>query len=257
MKHDFIDSHSDINSVIHRLDPRAKAILIIAMVISIVLTNPKALISFALYGFLILILIFLSKIPISYILKRFIMVMPFILLIAIFLPFIKDGEALWSHSIFGFDLKITYEGLIIFWNVLIKALLSMLCMTLLIASTKFTHLLKALGDLKLPKIFIMIFSFMYRYIFVLQDELEKLKRAKDSRSAGKRRWLNIKALSNMLGVLFIKSYEKGETVYLAMCSRGFDGNVKLLEYNKLAFSDIIFIVVILMFLVFINVFGRF
>jgi cobalt/nickel transport system permease protein len=241
MKHDYIDKYSDIDSFLHRRDPRVKIISFVASVVFIVLSNPEAYISFAMYGCLIAIFILLSKIPLKHLLKRSISIIPFVLVVAIFVPFLKEGETVWQLPIGRWNLTVTHEGLSLFWNIIIKAYLSTLCMILLMASTKFIRLLNALEEMKLPKIIVMIFSFMYRYIFVLQDELEKMKRAKESRSIGGGIWFNIRVLSNMLGVLFIKSYEKGESVYLAMCSRGFDGTIRTFEHNKLTGTDAFFL----------------
>jgi cobalt/nickel transport system permease protein len=95
-----------------------------------------------------------------------------------------------------------------------------------VATTRFSELLKAFEKLGCPKIITMIMSFMYRYIFVIEDELMKMKQAKESRSVGGSGFFHAKALANMLGTLFIRSYERAEAVYLAMCARGFDGDVK-------------------------------
>lgn len=97
-------------------------------------------------------------------------------------------------------------------------------MILLMTSTKFSDLIKALEKLKFPHLITMILSFMYRYIFVVLDELHKMKHAKEARQAGRSsKWFHTKVLANMIGVLFIRSYERAESVYLAMCSRGYDG----------------------------------
>jgi cobalt/nickel transport system permease protein len=90
---------------------------------------------------------------------------------------------------------------------------------------------------------------MYRYIFLIEDEAMKMWRAMKSRSSGGSRMLRLKAITNMVGILFIKSFERGETVYLAMCSRGFDGTLKRtycfdLRKHDLAFLFNIFIALI-------------
>lgn len=109
-------------------------------------------------------------------------------------------------------------------NILFKAYLSVLCMILLVNTTKFCDLLSGLEKLKFPRIITMILSFMYRYIFVIQDELMKMKQAKECRSISRAKRRDFKAYAFMLGVLFIRSFERAEAVYLAMCSRGFNGN---------------------------------
>ena len=170
-------------------------------------------------------------------------------MIAIFIPFFKKGEIAGGYSFGTLRLTVTYDGLMIFWNVLIKAYLSVLSMTLLMASTDFADFLKALERLKFPRIFTMILSFMYRYIFVVQDELMKMKQAKEARSVGGSKWLHAQTLANMVGVLFIRAYERGEKVYLAMCSRGFNGNIRTIHNFRIKRSDLYFLLLILSVLV--------
>lgn len=253
----YIVEYNNINSIINNRDPKAKLIAFVFLTIFIVITQPNLLTLFYLYGILIFVLIFLSKIPIAFIIKRSLSVIPFVLIITIFIPFITHGEPILEYSIGKLKITITNEGLIIFRTVLIKSYLSILCMTLLMASTGFSQLLRALQDLKLPKIIVMIFSFMYRYIFILQDELHKMLIAKESRTVSNKKWLQFRVLSNMLGVLFIRSYERGEFVYLAMCSRGFDGSIKLINQKKMDKKDYCFLSTIFIIVACINLFGRY
>lgn len=241
MQHSYIDRYGDIESFIHGLDPRIKIISVISLILSIIFTSPTSFSSFALYALLIATLILLSKIPAGFILKRSFVVVPFVLMVALFIPFFKEGEVAGGYSFGSFRVTVTYSGLMVFWNVLVKAYLSILCMILLMASTKFSALLKALEKLRLPKLFIMILSFMYRYIFVVVDELMKMKQAKESRSVGGSRRFHIKALTNMIGVLFIRSYERAELVYMAMCSRGFNGTTSTIYNFRIGKKDIGFI----------------
>lgn len=241
MKHAYIDEYSGIDSFIHKLDPRIKMVSFILFILFIVFTAPTSFVTFCLYALLIAVLIMLSKIPVKFMLVRSLGIIPFVLMIAAFIPFIKQGEVAGAYSFGSLRLSVTYSGLLIFWNVLIKAYLSILCMTLLMASTAFTDLLKAMQRLMLPQLIIMVLSFMYRYVFVIQDELMKMIQAKESRSAGGPVWFNIKASANMLGVLFVRTYERGESVYLAMCSRGFNGSIKTIADFRITAKDLFFL----------------
>ena len=171
-------------------------------------------------------------------------IIPFILMVAAFIPFFKKGEIAGAYSFGTFKLTVTYDGLMVFWNVLVKAYLSFLSMILLMASTHFADFLKTLERSRFPRIFTMILSFMYRYIFVIQDELMKMRLAKESRTVGGSRWLHTKTLANMLGSLFIRAYERGEKVYLAMCSRGFDGQIRTMQHFRAKRSDLYFILIL-------------
>ena len=241
MKHSYIDKYSEIDSYVHNLDPRVKCISGVFFILAAIFTKPASFLSFALYALLIAILIYLSKIPINFILKKSLAIIPFVLMIAIFIPFFKEGKVAGAYSFGTFKLTVTYSGLSIFWNVLIKAYLSILCVITLMASTKFTDLLKALEKLKVPNIFIMIISFMYRYIFVIIDELMKMNQAREARSINTSKWFHVKTLANMLGVLFIRSYERAEVIYIAMCSRGFTGTINTLDTFQIKKRDFFFI----------------
>lgn len=197
--------------------------------------------AFGAYAMLIFLLVFLSKIPIMLVLRRSFSVIPFILIMSIFIIFIKPGKPIREFSFGSAKLSITKEGLEMFLNIAAKAYLCGLSMLLLILSTNFLNLLKALEKLRVPPIFIMIISFMYRYLFVLEDELMRMRRAKDSRSVAGSRWFHARALANMLGVLFVRAYERAEDVYLAMCARGFDGQIRTIYDYKLGIKDLWFL----------------
>jgi cobalt/nickel transport system permease protein len=81
----------------------------------------------------------------------------------------------------------------------------------------------------MPRVMVMLLSFMYRYIFVLTDEAMRLKRARDSRNFGGSNWWQIKTVGRMISTLFLRSYERGERVYVAMLARGYDGHSRTAE----------------------------
>jgi cobalt/nickel transport system permease protein len=126
-------------------------------------------------------------------------------------------------------------------------------MIILSSTTKFTMFLKGLECLKVPKVLIMILSFMYRYIFVLIDEAERLERAINMRYFGGYYLRQIKIFANIIGLLFIRAYERGERVYQSMVARGFDGKVRTLNTLKLRMTDILFSIVFLGILIIIKI----
>ena len=94
LKHNFIDQYSDLDSFVHRLDPRTKFLAALFLILAVAVTPPNTWQAFALYFLLIAILFLLSRVPILYVLKRTLVIMPFVLLIAIFVPFFKEGEVI-------------------------------------------------------------------------------------------------------------------------------------------------------------------
>jgi cobalt/nickel transport system permease protein len=245
MEHDFIDKYSRTGSVLSRLDPRIKVVSLLAFTVCLVSTDPTSHRAFAVYGLVLAVLTALSGIPFPDLTKRMLVALPFILMTVLFLPFMKEGSVVHVFHLGPLSITVTREGVILFWNVLAKASLALLCAILLTATTSFPELLKALEKLKCPRVLIMILSFMYRYIFVVQDEFMIMRQARDARSAGGGRWLHVKALASMIGVLFIRSYERAESVYLAMCSRGFHGRICTIQEFRLATRDAVFLVLML------------
>jgi cobalt/nickel transport system permease protein len=256
VRHPYLDKYSDLDSPIHKLDPRAKLIGLVGFILFIVLTRPSSFISFSLYACLIVILILLSGVPFGFILRRSLVIIPFVLVIVALVPFFTQGRAVADLSLGWVRLTVTYEGMLVLCNVLARAFLSILCTTLLIATTRFSDLLKALERLRCPLIFITVLSFMYRYAFLIADELMKMKQAKEARSVGAKRWFHIRTLANMLGVLFIRSYERAESVYLSMRSRGFESKVRTIDEFKFAKKDLFFLLIMAALLTGITAMGK-
>ncbi len=236
MKHSFIDEHSNLDSFVHKLDPRTKLIASLAFILLVVLTPTNNWRVFAFYFCIIAVLLAVSKLPPLYVLKRSLVIFPFVLLVAVFIPFSKGGEVAGSYNIWMWNVSVTYNGLLIVANVVVKAWLCILDLTLLSSTTKFVDLLKGLEQLGVPRVMILILSFMYRYVFVLVDEAMRMQQARDSRNFGANRLHQLKTVGNMVGTLFIRSYERGERIYAAMVSRGFDGKVHTLR--KLRFTPV-------------------
>lgn len=220
MNHSFIDEHSNIESPLSRLDPRVKIVGFVGLVVCIALTGRQSFSAYFLYGILVAALAVVSRIPLEHILKRSLVVTPFILMLAVFIPF-QGGDVIFRIG----PAPVCRSGLLLFAGLAMKSYLSVVALIVLTAGTPFTSLLRGLQDLRVPAIVIMVMSFMYRYFFIIEDEFMKMKQARESRSAGEANRLRFRSLANMIGVLFIRAYERSESVYMAMCSRGFTGTI--------------------------------
>ncbi|MGC8826320.1 MAG: energy-coupling factor transporter transmembrane component T, partial [Anaerolineae bacterium] len=119
----------------------------------------------------------------------------------------------------------------LFLSVMVKAWLAVLMSGLLVGTTPFPKLLKAMRALHVQAPLVSTISFMYRYLFVLVDEAMRLQTAREARSVGSGRtvWWRAKVLGGMIGSLFIRSYERSERIYAAMLSRGFAGEIRSLD----------------------------
>jgi cobalt/nickel transport system permease protein len=101
-------------------------------------------------------------------------------------------------------------------------------------------------NIGVPTVLTMGTCFLYRYVSLVADELSRMKRARDSRRAGNPSWLEeLRSLGALIGVLFIRSYERAERVYVAMCSRGFHGSGVTAVASRTSRRDILFPVLLL------------
>ncbi len=155
------------------------------------------------------------------------------------LLFTKKGDPIGSVDLWLFSLTLSGEGLRLVATIMLKSWISVQAAALMIFTTQFHDLLEGLARLRMPKLMVSIISLMYRYLAVLIGEAARMMRARSSRQAempGTKRppitW-QAKVVGNMVGALFIRSYERSERVYLAMQSRGYTGQVRHLHDRPL------------------------
>lgn len=237
MEHAFLDKYSGLKSPIHRLDPRAKVLGTVFLVALCVTTPPTLLASFATYLTLELFLLAASRLPWRHVIKRYLVVLPFIAAVALVVPFLSRGGGSYNLG----PLKLHGRGLLVLWNVTAKATVSVLAVILLSSTTPFPDLLKAMRELRVPTLLVNLLSFAYRYIFVLVDEAQRMRRARDSRGWNGRWIWQSRTIGNMIASLFLRSYERGERVYAAMLARGYDGDVKTLYPYTFGTADMAFL----------------
>ncbi|HLG30095.1 MAG TPA: cobalt ECF transporter T component CbiQ [Candidatus Brocadiales bacterium] len=243
MGFDIFEKYKDRNNLIYRLDPRTKLIFSLVFLISMVLTPIKEIERFGFYFALILIIIFIARISPVYVFKRSVIVIPFILVVAGLAVFFTEGRVIKEIDFTIFKLRFTYEGISILLNALVKSWLSVVALTTIMLTTRFEDLLRGVELLKAPQIIVIMMSFMYRYIFVLIDEAAHLMQARNIRYFGGRFLSQIPVLGNMVGILFIRTYERAERIYAAMAVRGFTGQMRSINTLKFSFKDAIFLMI--------------
>lgn len=226
MKHDFIDHHREGDSPIHLADPRLKIIMMVTYIFVVVLIPRQAKHFFLALSAIPLLLALISGISVFHFLSKLLKIYPMIFFITFLLPFFKGTEpAVFQWSIF----KIYPAGLDKFVLINLKSVLSVFMSVILTTTTSFDMLLKGLEELRIPKIFILILSFMYRFIFLLIDEVERMLTAFQSRYIRLKLLTRLKFVAQQIGVLFIRTFERGERIYQAMEARGFSGNIYTLH----------------------------
>jgi cobalt/nickel transport system permease protein len=182
-------------------------------------------VTMALVGLLVSILLLLiSRLPLLFVAKRLLVVCPFVLILSLLILFTHEGG--YEVARFGF-LSITSEGLARAILIAARAMAAINLVVCMLGTIKFETTLKALEHLKVPTKITQLLMFTYRYIFVLIDEFVNMSTSLASRGFEKRTNMRtMTTLSKMVGMMFIRSYERADRVYNAMVSRGYDGRLK-------------------------------
>jgi cobalt/nickel transport system permease protein len=163
-----------------------------------------------------------SRIRYGLVLRRTLIEVPFVAF-ALLMPFVATGEKV---TVLG--LELSEQGLWGAWNILAKGTLGVIASVLLAATTEPRLLLLGLDRLRMPQLITQIAGFMLRYTDVVAGELARMKMARAARGFEARDLRDVGVLARSLGALFLRSYERGERVHLAMVSRGYDGRMPLL-----------------------------
>jgi len=105
--------------------------------------------------------------------------------------------------------------------------------TLLLAHvTPFHQLLAAMRGLGMPAVLAATLQFMHRYLHVLTDELDRMLKARRSRTFRRTGRLDWGLLTGSIGILFLRAFERGERVHSAMLARGWDGTIRTLDATE-------------------------
>jgi len=206
-------------SPVHRLAGHVKILALLGLMIVVVATPGQWYAAFAGYLGGLLVVIALSRVPVTYLLPRMVVEVPFIVF-AVLLPFLALGP---RTEFLG--LTVSAPGLLAAWTLLAKATLGVLAGLTLAATTEPQEVVRGLERLRLPNTMVQIMAFMIRYLEVVGDDLRRQQIALAARGFSARNPRHWPVLARSAGALFIRSYERGERVYLAMLSRGYTGRM--------------------------------
>ncbi|MGP3954306.1 cobalt ECF transporter T component CbiQ [Streptomyces sp. 7N604] len=211
------------HSPVHRLPPHCKIAAVLCFVLAVVATPREAIWAFGAYALLLAAVAATARVPAGFLLRRLLIEVPFVAF-AVLIPFVASGPYV---EVLG--LSLSESGLWGAWNILAKGTLGVAASVLLAATTELRELLLGLQRLRMPPLLVQIASFMIRYGDVIGDEMRRMRIARASRgfeARGVRHW---GVLAKSAGALFIRSYERGERVHLAMVSRGYAGSMPVID----------------------------
>ena len=211
--------HYHGHSPIHRAPAHLKIVALVAFMLTVVATPREWYPVFGGYLLVLLTVIAVSGVPFGYVAKRMVVEVPFVLF-AVLVPFIATGP---TTEVLG--LTVSEPGLVAAWGLLAKGTLGVIASLTLAATTEPVAILAGLRRLRMPDLVVQIMGFMIRYLDVVTAEMGRMLVGMRSRGCDPRSPRHWPALGRSLGALFIRSYERGERVHLAMLSRGYTGTL--------------------------------
>lgn len=228
----YLDRLATGDTVIHRLDPRVKVVIAALFVVCVVSFDKYAIAAMLPFAVFLMIIMGLGEIPAGYVITKLVITSPFAVMVGIFNPLLDQQTVLHlgSWAISG--------GWVSFLSILLRFGLTVAAMLVLIATTGFNQVCMALERLGIPKIFAVQLLMLYRYIFVLLEEGQRMHRARSLRSFQKR-GMEMKQYAYLLGQLLLRTIDRGQRIHLAMLCRGFDGTIRIRQTLRLTTRDIV------------------
>lgn len=209
----YIHGHTPV----HSTPAHVKIVALVSFIFIVVVTPVEQFWAFGVYAALLIGVAVTARISARVIAPRMLIEVPFVIF-AVLMPFLgpePDVEVL--------GLSLSQPGLLAAWGILAKGTLGVFGSVLLAATTPARDVIGGLERLRVPPLMVQIAAFMLRYVHVVADESHRMAVARESRgfeARGPRAW---PVLARSVGALFIRSYERGERVHLAMLSRGYSG----------------------------------
>jgi cobalt/nickel transport system permease protein len=211
--------HYHGHSRIHHASAHRKLVALVTFMLLAVATPISWWPLFVAYAVALGAVVVASQVPPLYLGKRMVVEVPFVLF-ALLVPFVGHGPQV---EVLG--LTVSEPGLVAAAGLLAKGTLGVLASLTLAATTEPDDILRGLQRLRMPDQIVQIMGLMIRYLDVVTAEMGRMLTAMRSRGCDPRSPRHWPALAKALGALFIRSYERGERIHLAMLSRGYTGTL--------------------------------
>ncbi|MCM3896787.1 cobalt ECF transporter T component CbiQ [Gordonia sputi] len=211
--------YRDVTSRVHRAPTEVKLVCLVVFVFAVVATPREMFWPYLGFAAIVLVVWQLARVPIRWILPRMLIEVPFVVL-AVLLPFAEGGRRV---DVVGVSLSVA--GLYAAWGIVVKGTLGVAASLTFAATTPARELPVALSRLGVPRTITPIFVMMLRYVDLLSAEVKRMQIARTARGDSPRALHQAKAVAVSVGSVFLRSYERGERVHLAMMSRGFTGTI--------------------------------
>ena len=217
-----LDTIAEMDKPIHRLDPRAKVLTTLLFIIYVISFDKYEIARLLPFFLFPAFLVGMANIPFGYLVRKLIIVSPFVLFIGIFNPFL-DREIIFQAGFLHVS-----GGWISLISILLRFTLTVGAALLLIATTGFPAICMALDKLGMPRIFAVQMLMLYRYIFVLIEESIRLIRGYTLRSFSKKK-MGYQVFKQLLGNLLLRTLDRAQRIHMAMLSRAFTGEIHIVR----------------------------
>ena len=222
------------DSAIHRLDARAKVLVTLVFIVSVISFNRYELTPLLPFFIFPLVMVAQGNLPPGYMLQKVAVVIPFALFVGIMNP-LFDREIMWQAGSIGIS-----GGWISCISIIVRAVLTVGAALVLVGVSGFPAICRALERLGVPQAFAVQLHFLYRYIFVLTDEGSRAARARELRSFGTSS-LSMKSYSSLLSHLLLKTWQRAERIHMAMLARGFNGEFHARQHAHFGRAEFLYL----------------
>jgi len=224
MHYALLETWSRGNSGIHRIDARAKLLAMLVFLVVLATTPIGMHVTMICYAIVLLVAIVSARLPLTKVLVRAAVVLPFSLVFGI--SSVISGDTARAIALSE------------------KSYLSSVAALWVVATTPLPEILRALGQLGAPRPALTVIQFLYRYRFVLIDQAQRMRLAALCRGGkGNRTRSLFQAAAASLGVLFSRSYARAEGIHNAMLSRCFTGQLRALRGHPFVWKGALFLAV--------------
>jgi cobalt/nickel transport system permease protein len=216
MRLEFLERYCEGDGLLHRLDARLKLVVALAFVVLVVATPMGWWRPLAAEALVLAFVVGLSGVPPRALLARW---LGFFVLVGFLALMVAPAHPKRAELGLG----------VVLLTILAKNSLAFLATLVLVSVTPFRKLLAAMRRLGMPVVLVATLQFMYRYLHVLADELDRMVKARRSRTFRRTGRLDWGLLTGLIGILFVRAFERGERVHAAMIARGWDGTIRMLD----------------------------
>ena len=220
-----LDHYARIDSPVTRRPPTVRLVVTVIIALGAAVLPLGAWTQIGALGLLVLMLAAIARIRAAVFLRRLLAPLAFVALVSVAVLVLAPGAPRLTLG----PLTLTDTGLLRFGSALGRAAVALGATVVLVSTTRFTQLLEALRQLRLPTVVTTSLGLAYRYLYVLTDEVERLRRAARSRNAAAGAAPRRRLLIGIAATSLRRSFDRSERIHHAMLGRGYTGHMPALR----------------------------